>query len=130
MSLEGDEAFDPTQCQQLFATSCYQYMFDGDDLITLSDEWIHQDLEQSHQNHSEQMQRLVQQLPTQPAEEELVISQQCQQREPKPLNALLSLTIDDPVHSIPETEKHSTDESTINPSTTPSAEPLHDSTQI
>ena len=73
VSLGGDEAFDPTPWQQLFATSCCQYMFDVDDLIILSDEWIHQYLEQSHQNHSEQMQRLVQQLPTQPAEEDPVI---------------------------------------------------------
>ena len=96
--------FDPTKWQQLFATSCYQYMFDVDDLITSSDEWIHQDLEQSHQNHLEQTQRLVHQSPTQPAEEEQVIPQQHQQRKPEPLNASLSDTIDDPVDSIPETE--------------------------
>ena len=39
-SVGGDEAFDPSQQQELFTMSWYQYMFDSTDPNILVDEWI------------------------------------------------------------------------------------------
>ena len=39
-SVGGDEAFDPSQWQELFTTSRYQYMFNLTDPNVLSEEWI------------------------------------------------------------------------------------------
>ena len=48
-SVGGDEAFDPIHSQQLFATSHYQYVFDADDPVSLSDDWVNPELEQDQQ---------------------------------------------------------------------------------
>ena len=41
----GDKAFDPSQWQELFTTSRYQYMFNSTDPNVLSEEWIDNSLE-------------------------------------------------------------------------------------
>ena len=50
----GDEAFDPSQWQELFTMSRYQYMFDLTDPNVLSDEWIDSSLEHENKQHEQQ----------------------------------------------------------------------------
>ena len=45
----GDKAFDPSQWQELFTTSRYQYIFNSTDPNVLSEEWIDNSLEHDHE---------------------------------------------------------------------------------
>ena len=38
-SIGGEDVFDPSQWQQLFTDNCYQYIFDHNRPVYLSDEW-------------------------------------------------------------------------------------------
>ena len=52
-SAGGDDTFNPTQWQQLLTDSQYQYMFDSDEPVALSDDWLQQDLEVALQQHDQ-----------------------------------------------------------------------------
>ena len=45
--------FDPSQWQQLFTDNCYQYIFDNNEPISLSDEWTSSNSSTNHDNQQQ-----------------------------------------------------------------------------
>ena len=54
----ADDAFEPLMWQTLFSHSCYHYMFDDHDAISLSDDWTDPRLQHVLDNHQYQLHRL------------------------------------------------------------------------
>ena len=54
----ADDAFEPSMWQTLFSHSCYHYMFDDHDAISLSDDWTDPGLQNVLDNHQHQLKQL------------------------------------------------------------------------
>ena len=58
LSVGADDAFEPSMWQTLFSHSCYHYMFDDHDAISLSDDWTDPGLQNVLDNHQHQLKQL------------------------------------------------------------------------
>ena len=58
LSVGAEDAFEPSMWQTLFSHSCYHYMFDDHDAISLSDDWTDPGLQNVLDDHQHQLNQL------------------------------------------------------------------------